>query len=112
MVVDSNDRYSLFSPAFAYGELPPPLMHLTTCMLACLWCCFGGRGKRNRIDEAASEVHRILSEDELADCVCLIFANKQDLPTVPKPLLHTPCTSLSGAAPLRSRYARVRLPRR
>jgi len=35
---------------------------------------------RERIAEAAEELTKMLSEDELRDAVILIFANKQDLP--------------------------------
>ncbi|XP_041673179.1 ADP-ribosylation factor 2a [Cheilinus undulatus] len=35
---------------------------------------------RERIGEAKEELSRMLSEDELRDCVVLVFANKQDLP--------------------------------
>jgi ADP-ribosylation factor 1/2 len=34
----------------------------------------------DRIDEARSELHRLLGEDELRDVVLLVYANKQDLP--------------------------------
>lgn len=35
---------------------------------------------RERIDDAADELHKMLGEDELRDAVVLVFANKQDLP--------------------------------
>ena len=35
---------------------------------------------RERISEAAEELQKMLSEDELRDSVLLVFANKQDLP--------------------------------
>uniref|UniRef100_A0A6B2LKS6 ADP-ribosylation factor 1 n=1 Tax=Arcella intermedia TaxID=1963864 RepID=A0A6B2LKS6_9EUKA len=35
---------------------------------------------RDRMDEAANELQRFLSEDELRDVPLLVFANKQDLP--------------------------------
>jgi GTPase SAR1 family protein len=35
---------------------------------------------RERIDEARQELHRILSDREMKDCLLLVFANKQDLP--------------------------------
>ena len=35
---------------------------------------------RDRIDEARQELHRILSDREMKDCLLLVFANKQDLP--------------------------------
>ncbi|XP_030543998.1 ADP-ribosylation factor 1-like [Rhodamnia argentea] len=35
---------------------------------------------RERIGEARSELHQILSEKELGDAALLVFANKQDLP--------------------------------
>ncbi|KAI8988662.1 ADP-ribosylation factor family-domain-containing protein [Pilobolus umbonatus] len=34
---------------------------------------------RARIDEAKLELHRIISDREMKDCLILIFANKQDL---------------------------------
>ena len=36
---------------------------------------------RDRIDEAKQELHRILSDHEMKDCLLMVFANKQDLPT-------------------------------
>ncbi|RWS12779.1 ADP-ribosylation factor 2-like protein [Dinothrombium tinctorium] len=35
---------------------------------------------RERINEAAEELSKMLNEDELRDAVLLVFANKQDLP--------------------------------
>ena len=35
---------------------------------------------RDRIDEARVELHRILSDREMKECLLLVFANKQDLP--------------------------------
>lgn len=35
---------------------------------------------RERVQEAKEELMRMLAEDELRDCVVLVFANKQDLP--------------------------------
>ncbi|XP_042353233.1 ADP-ribosylation factor 1 [Plectropomus leopardus] len=35
---------------------------------------------RERIAEAREELNRMVSEDELRDCVILVLANKQDLP--------------------------------
>ncbi|KAA1093040.1 ADP-ribosylation factor, Arf Arf6 [Puccinia graminis f. sp. tritici] len=35
---------------------------------------------RERIEEARQELHRILSDREMKDCLLLVFANKQDLP--------------------------------
>jgi ADP-ribosylation factor 6 len=35
---------------------------------------------RDRIDEAKQELHRILSDREMKECLLLVFANKQDLP--------------------------------
>jgi ADP-ribosylation factor protein 6 len=32
-----------------------------------------------RIDEARTELHRILNDLEMSDCLLLVFANKQDL---------------------------------
>ena len=35
---------------------------------------------KDRIDEARQELHRIISDREMKDCLLLVFANKQDLP--------------------------------
>ncbi|KAG8863363.1 ADP-ribosylation factor, Arf Arf6 [Tulasnella sp. 330] len=35
---------------------------------------------RERIDEAKQELYRILSDQEMKDCLLMVFANKQDLP--------------------------------
>ena len=35
---------------------------------------------RERIDEAKQELHRILSDREMKECLLLVFANKQDQP--------------------------------
>ncbi|VDP90929.1 unnamed protein product [Echinostoma caproni] len=40
---------------------------------------------RERVGEAADELNRMLSEDELRDVVILVFANKQDLPNAMSP---------------------------
>ncbi len=32
-----------------------------------------------RIEEAKTELHRILNDLEMSDCLLLVFANKQDL---------------------------------
>jgi ADP-ribosylation factor 6 len=34
---------------------------------------------RARIDEARTELHRIINDREMRDCVLLVLANKQDL---------------------------------
>jgi len=39
---------------------------------------------KDRLDAAANELSRMLSEDELKDAVLLVFANKQDLPNASK----------------------------
>jgi hypothetical protein len=33
-----------------------------------------------RIEEAKTELHRILNDLEMSDCLLLVFANKQDIP--------------------------------
>jgi ADP-ribosylation factor protein 6 len=33
-----------------------------------------------RIEEARTELHKILNDREMKDCLLLVFANKQDLP--------------------------------
>jgi len=35
---------------------------------------------RERIDEARQELHRIIGDREMKECLLLVFANKQDLP--------------------------------
>ncbi|KAB5588274.1 ADP-ribosylation factor(Arf)/Arf-like (Arl) small GTPase family protein [Ceratobasidium theobromae] len=40
---------------------------------------------RERIDEAKQELHRILADREMKDCLLLVFANKQDLPGAMSP---------------------------
>ncbi|KAK0461362.1 ADP-ribosylation factor family-domain-containing protein [Desarmillaria tabescens] len=40
---------------------------------------------RERIDEAKQELHRILSDREMKECLLLVFANKQDLPGAMSP---------------------------
>lgn len=40
---------------------------------------------RERVGEAAEELSRMLSEDELRDVIILVFANKQDLPNAMSP---------------------------
>ncbi|KAJ2454914.1 hypothetical protein EV183_001175 [Coemansia sp. RSA 2336] len=40
---------------------------------------------RDRIDEARTELHRIVSDREMKDCLLLVFANKQDLPSAMTP---------------------------
>ncbi|CAG8618609.1 13683_t:CDS:2 [Dentiscutata erythropus] len=40
---------------------------------------------RDRIDEARQELHRIISDREMKDCLLLVFANKQDLPGAMSP---------------------------
>lgn len=54
---------------------------------------------RERIDEAKQELHRILSDREMKECLLLVFANKQDLPggvsTFPPPRM--PCLYASPA---------------
>ncbi|KAI9225739.1 MAG: CPS1 protein [Piptocephalis tieghemiana] len=40
---------------------------------------------RARIDEAKQELHRIISDREMKDCLLLVFANKQDMETAMSP---------------------------
>ncbi|KAK9370472.1 ADP-ribosylation factor family-domain-containing protein [Lipomyces kononenkoae] len=40
---------------------------------------------RKRISEARQELHRVISDLEMRNCLLLIFANKQDLPDAMKP---------------------------
>lgn len=39
----------------------------------------------DRIEEAKTELHKMLEEDELRDAILLVYANKQDLPNAVKP---------------------------
>lgn len=43
---------------------------------------------RERIDEAKQELHRILSDSAMKDCLLLVFANKQDLPSGEPRFMH------------------------
>eukprot|EP00033_Pygsuia_biforma_P000827 GCRY01000962.1.p1 GENE.GCRY01000962.1~~GCRY01000962.1.p1 ORF type:complete len:179 (+),score=0.20 GCRY01000962.1:198-734(+) len=40
---------------------------------------------RERIDEARQELHRVLQDQEMANAIVLVFANKQDLPNAMNP---------------------------
>ncbi|EDV28758.1 ADP-ribosylation factor 6 [Trichoplax sp. H2] len=40
---------------------------------------------RERIDEARSELHRIINDREMKDAIILVFANKQDMENAMKP---------------------------
>lgn len=51
---------------------------------------------RDRISEARDELQRMLSEDELADALLLVFANKQDLPNAMKTSEMTEKLGLQG----------------
>jgi ADP-ribosylation factor protein 6 len=53
-----------------------------------------------RITEAKSELHRIISDREMKDCLLLIFANKQDLPGALSP---SEITEMLGLNKLRGR---------
>lgn len=44
---------------------------------------------RERIDEAKQELHRILSDREMKECLLLVFSNKQDLPGGTASRFHT-----------------------
>lgn len=35
---------------------------------------------KDRIEEARTELHKILNDREMKECLLLVFANKQDLP--------------------------------
>ncbi|KAK0717411.1 ADP-ribosylation factor family-domain-containing protein [Lasiosphaeria miniovina] len=39
-----------------------------------------------RMEEARTELHRIINDREMRDCLLLVFANKQDLDSAMKPL--------------------------
>uniref|UniRef100_A0A8C4XFF8 ADP-ribosylation factor n=1 Tax=Erpetoichthys calabaricus TaxID=27687 RepID=A0A8C4XFF8_ERPCA len=55
---------------------------------------------RERIQEAAEELQKMLQEDELRDAVLLVFANKQDLPNA---MAISEMTDKLGLQTLRSR---------
>ncbi|XP_009863696.1 PREDICTED: ADP-ribosylation factor 4, partial [Apaloderma vittatum] len=55
---------------------------------------------RERIQEAAAELQKMLQEDELQDAVLLLFANKQDLPNA---MAISEMTDKLGLQSLRSR---------
>ncbi|PVU90739.1 hypothetical protein BB561_004741 [Smittium simulii] len=55
---------------------------------------------RARIDEAREELHRIINDREMKDCLFLVFANKQDLPNAMTP---TELTELLGLHKMRDR---------
>ncbi|CAO3647570.1 unnamed protein product [Cunninghamella blakesleeana] len=55
---------------------------------------------RDRIDEARQELHRIMSDREMKDCLLLVFANKQDLPGAMSP---AEVTEKLGLAQMRER---------
>ncbi|KAI9592282.1 ARF/SAR [Syncephalis fuscata] len=40
---------------------------------------------RERIDEARQELHRIVNDREMGECLLMVFANKQDLPSAMSP---------------------------
>lgn len=37
-------------------------------------------GDRERIDEAREELHRVIKDTEMRECIILVLANKQDIP--------------------------------
>ncbi|KAK3369836.1 ADP-ribosylation factor family-domain-containing protein [Podospora didyma] len=49
----------------------------------------------NRIEEARTELHRIINDREMKDCLLLVFANKQDINGAMKPLEVTEKLQLS-----------------
>ena len=55
---------------------------------------------RERVDEAKQELHRILSDREMKDCLLLVFANKQDLPGGMSSCRSTSFFDLSSPLPL------------
>ncbi|BGP25143.1 ADP-ribosylation factor 6 [Rhodotorula toruloides] len=55
---------------------------------------------RERIDEARTELHKILNDREMKDCLLLVFANKQDLPAAMTP---TEVTEKLGLLKMRDR---------
>ncbi|KAG6821008.1 hypothetical protein H0H93_008637, partial [Arthromyces matolae] len=48
---------------------------------------------RDRIDEARTELQKILGDREMKECLLLVFANKQDLPGGEYPYYHSPKAS-------------------
>ena len=55
---------------------------------------------RERVQEAKIELFRLLKEDELRNCIILVYANKQDLPDV---MTTTELTEKLGLLTLRNR---------
>ncbi len=55
---------------------------------------------RDRVQEAKAELFRLLKEEELKNCVLLVYANKQDLPNV---MTTTELTDKLGLLLLRNR---------
>lgn len=56
---------------------------------------------RARIDEARTELHRIINDREMRDCLLLVLANKQDLEGgayLPPSLSLTPLTGFPSTA--------------
>ncbi|RKP36402.1 ADP-ribosylation factor 6 [Dimargaris cristalligena] len=55
---------------------------------------------KDRIEEARQELHRIIGDREMRDCLLLVFANKQDLPEAMSP---TEVTDALGLTRIRER---------
>ncbi|KAK9446414.1 ADP-ribosylation factor family-domain-containing protein [Limtongia smithiae] len=53
---------------------------------------------RKRMPEAKQELHRIISDREMRDCLLLVFANKQDLPDAMRPAEVTQALELERLA--------------
>lgn len=64
-------------PVDAFGVLSTERL-LISCPLGIIYVV--DSNDRERIDEAALELQKVLREDELRDSVLLVLANKQDLP--------------------------------
>uniref|UniRef100_A0A8B9Q4K5 ADP-ribosylation factor 5 n=1 Tax=Apteryx owenii TaxID=8824 RepID=A0A8B9Q4K5_APTOW len=60
---------------------------------------------RERVQESADELQKMLQEDELRDAVLLVFANKQDMPNA---MAVSELTDKLGLQTLRSRTVSVR----
>lgn len=69
-------------PSLPQAEEPPPLVPFPSC--STIQPTQGlifviDSADRQRIDEARSELERILADREMRDCLLLVFANKQDM---------------------------------
>lgn len=67
-------KESSSAPIYLFYHLVLPLSTGTQGLIFVVDCA-----DRDRIDEARTELHRIINDREMRDAIILIFANKQDL---------------------------------